>query len=159
MMGERLHVVRTAESWVGTPYHHRGQIKHAGVDCAMLLYCVWFEAGLLESFPIDDYPPDWHLHRSVERYALKLLEYCTELTTEEEPKPADILLFKFGRAYAHGVIITGYPMGIHAQIKVGTVRTNVLTDPFFTNTTEKIDGNQGKPRKRKVFRFNRWIND
>ncbi len=30
-------VVRTARTWLGTPYHHQGRLKGVGVDCAGLL--------------------------------------------------------------------------------------------------------------------------
>ena len=33
--GSRNRVCRIARSWLGTPYHHMGRVKGAGVDCAM----------------------------------------------------------------------------------------------------------------------------
>jgi cell wall-associated NlpC family hydrolase len=31
----RAAVVAEARSWLGTPFHHQGRVKAAGVDCAM----------------------------------------------------------------------------------------------------------------------------
>jgi cell wall-associated NlpC family hydrolase len=33
----RAAVVREAESWIGTPFHHAARVKGAGIDCLMLL--------------------------------------------------------------------------------------------------------------------------
>ncbi len=74
----RAAVVRCAQSWLRTPYHHRGRIKGAGVDCAMLLAEVYAEAGLVAPLAIPHYPPDWHLHRDAERYLGVLLDHAVE---------------------------------------------------------------------------------
>ena len=45
---QRAEVVRVARSFIGTPYHHMGRVKGAGVDCATLLAEVYYEAGVLK---------------------------------------------------------------------------------------------------------------
>ena len=32
----RAAVVKEAESWIGTPFHHAARVKGAGIDCLML---------------------------------------------------------------------------------------------------------------------------
>ena len=44
---ERALVVRIAQEWAGTPYHHRARIKGVGVDCGQLVAGVFEEAGLI----------------------------------------------------------------------------------------------------------------
>ena len=36
-MATGLDVVRMARTWLGTPYHHQGRVKGAGVDCGGLV--------------------------------------------------------------------------------------------------------------------------
>ena len=61
-------VVTEAASWLRTPYHHMGRVKGGGVDCLMLLAEVYEAVGVIPHVEIPFYPPDWHLHRGVERY-------------------------------------------------------------------------------------------
>ncbi|HTJ64756.1 MAG TPA: hydrolase [Alphaproteobacteria bacterium] len=116
---QRAAVVQEARGWLGTPYHHAAQIKGAGVDCAMLPAAVYRAAGLIPEIPIGHYPPDWHLHRETERYLDIVLSHAAEV-----PAPTgagDFVLYRFGRAFAHGAIIVDWPAIIHAVIRVGVV--------------------------------------
>jgi len=65
---QRAAVVREARSWIGTPYHNCADVKGHGVDCGMLLVRVFCDLKLCPQFDPRPYPPDWHLHRSEERY-------------------------------------------------------------------------------------------
>jgi cell wall-associated NlpC family hydrolase len=46
MMVVRDNIVRIARTWLGTPFHHQGRVKGAGVDCAGLVIGVASELGL-----------------------------------------------------------------------------------------------------------------
>src|SRR4051794_18561064 len=59
----RACVVREAESWIGTPFHHAARVKGAGVDCLMLLAEIYEHAGIAPHIEPSFYVPDWHLHR------------------------------------------------------------------------------------------------
>ena len=105
-------VCAVARSWLGTPYHHMGRVKGAGVDCATFLAEVYAEAGLCAPVPISYYPQDWMLHRSEERYLAILLEHVHEISGP--PEPGDIVMYHFGRCWAHGGIVLEWPLIIHA---------------------------------------------
>lgn len=116
-------VLREARSWASppTPYHHAADIKGVGVDCAMLLVRVFVDAGLVPAFDPRPYPPDWHLHRSAERF----LDWIDRFA-EQSAAPAlgDVALFKFGRCVSHGGIVettSPEPVMIHADMDAGRV--------------------------------------
>lgn len=116
----RAAVVAEAMGWLGTPYHHRAKLKGVGVDCAQFVLAVYAGAGLIEDFDTGDYPPDWHLHRSVERYMTQVLRFAIEIETSAA-QPGDVMLFKFGRAFSHGAVVTAWPQIAHAVMTVGAV--------------------------------------
>ncbi len=100
---ERARVVAAARAWLGTPYHHAADLKGVGVDCAMLLVRVFCDLGLVEPFDPRPYTRDWHLHRGDERYLSFLLGRAREV---ERPQAGDVIVFRIGRCYAHGGIVT-----------------------------------------------------
>lgn len=100
---ERAAVVAAARSWLSTPYHHAADVKGAGVDCAMLLVRVYVDLGLVGPFDPRPYTRDWMLHRDEEKYLGFLL---TRARLVETPEPADVVLFRFGRCFSHGGIVT-----------------------------------------------------
>jgi hypothetical protein len=109
------------------------EIKGAGVDCAMLLVRVYCDLGLVEPFDPRPYTQDWMLHRSEERYLGFLLERARLVET---PGPGEVILFRIGRCFAHGGIVTKPdPLTIvHAFMPAGCVledevaRSAELTD-------------------------------
>jgi NlpC/P60 family putative phage cell wall peptidase len=117
---DRAAVVAEALSWLRTPYHHAARLKGVGVDCAQLVIGVYANAGFIEAFDPDAYPPDWHLHRSAERYMIDVLKYAREITIEAIG-PGDLILYKFGRTYSHGAIVVDYPQVVHAVLRDGSV--------------------------------------
>lgn len=125
----RLEVVREAESWLGTPFHHQGRLKGIGVDCAMLVAEVYEACGLCPHIPTEYYPPDWHMHRNVERYMQRVLLYSREVA---HPLVGDVAMVKMGRVFSHGAIVTGYPYIIHAYFASGDVRRGLLYNIPFT---------------------------
>jgi cell wall-associated NlpC family hydrolase len=99
----RAAVVAEARTWIGTPYHNCADIKGVGVDCGMLLARVFVDLGLVEPFDPRPYAHDWHLHRSEEKYLDALLARAKEVET---PLPGDVMMFRVGRCYSHGGIVT-----------------------------------------------------
>lgn len=114
---QRDRVIGEAKSWVGTPYRQQGAQKGVAVDCSMLLVRCFVDAGILEEFDPRPYPPDWYLHKSEERY----LHWMDTVGVEtDNPKPGDIILFKFGRCFSHSGIISrpGYIIHAFAKLRV-----------------------------------------
>jgi cell wall-associated NlpC family hydrolase len=117
---ERAAVVAAARAWLGTPYHHAADVKGAGVDCAMLLVRVYCDLGLVKPFDPRPYTRDWMLHRNEEKYLGFLLARARIIAS---PGPGDVILFRVGRCFAHGGIVSRTePLSIvHAFAGVGAV--------------------------------------
>jgi NlpC/P60 family putative phage cell wall peptidase len=135
-------VVQEAESWIGTPFHHAARLKRIGIDCLMLLAEVYERAGIAGPIEPPHYPPDWHLHKDAERYLDGLAAYARPI--EGPPLPGDIALFRFGRTFSHGAIVTQWPRLIHAYWNIGVVHGDATLYPlagrpvkFFTPFTQK----------------------
>jgi NlpC/P60 family putative phage cell wall peptidase len=102
-LASRARVVAAARDWIGTPYHHMADLRGVGCDCAMLLVRVYCDLGLVEPFDPRPYTRDWHLHRGEERYLKFLLARAREVPA---PQAADVMLFRYGRCFSHGAIVT-----------------------------------------------------
>lgn len=100
---QRARVVASARAWLGTPYHHMADLPGVGVDCAMILVRVFCDLGLVAPFDPRPYTRDWMLHRDDERYLGFLLASAREV---ERPQAGDVMLFRVGRCYAHGGVVT-----------------------------------------------------
>ena len=141
--GERAAVIAEALSWERTPYHHRGSIKGLGVDCAMFLVEVYCGTLGIARPQIEDYPPDWSLHRGEERFLHWVLQYGVEVN---DPMPADIAMFKNGRCAGHGSIVVAWPTILHAFRDGGGVcLTHVLDYP---RLRKRLQG---------FYRLRRWV--
>ena len=148
----RAAVVKEAESWIRTPYHHMGRVKGSGADCLSLLAEVYEAAGIIPHVELEFYPPDWNLHRDAERYLAGVMRHAREfamvpmddLVTKPLPEPGDVAVFKFGRCFAHGAIVTEWPHLIHSWVNGGVMRGDATQpildgrpvrffDPFFSS--------------------------
>ena len=107
----RSAVLQEAATWIGTPWIHRAKIKGAGVDCAQFLIGAFCGAGVIEPFDTGDYPIDWMLHREEERF-IGWIERYMEPTNS--PQPADVAVWKYGRAFSHAAIVVEWPRIIHS---------------------------------------------
>lgn len=127
----RAQVVREAQAWLGTPYHHHGRIRGVGVDCAMLLAEVFERAGAVSHVDAGAYAHDWHLHRSEELF-LGWLKHVGARPVQA-PAQGDIGVFRYGRAYSHGAVVVAggaVPVVVHAYIGRGVILTAVDEDPL-----------------------------
>ena len=110
---QRQLVLAEAISWLGTKFHENACIKNVGTDCGRFL-CACYSAGGILVPDLKDialFPHGWHLNKSDERY-FNLISQFTKITLN--PQPADIVMYKIGRGYAHSGIIVNYPTIIHA---------------------------------------------
>jgi NlpC/P60 family putative phage cell wall peptidase len=107
LSAERAAVVAEARTWIATPYHNCADIKGVGVDCGMLIVRVFVDLGLVPHFDPRPYSPDWHMHRSEEQYLDWVKQHCREIDPlVEAPQQGDIMVFRYGRCYSHGGIVT-----------------------------------------------------
>jgi cell wall-associated NlpC family hydrolase len=116
-MTKREEVVAEAISWLSTPYHRHARIKGVGVDCAQLPIAVYSAVGLMPEVD-PGYAHDWHLHHSEELYVGWVLKFAEEIT-EAELRAGDLVLWKYGRTFSHGAIVTAWPEIIHSYINRG----------------------------------------
>lgn len=139
----RQRVVQEARSWIGTPYHHRAQVKGAGVDCAMLPYAVYRALGLMGEEEFGNYPTEWHLHHDEERYLAIVGAHAREIEAAEVG-PGDFVIWKFGRAFSHGGIVTAWPRVVHSYIGIGVSEEDVGRSGLFRMKN-------GEPRPMRAF--------
>lgn len=124
---QRLTVVAAARSWIGTPYQHMGAAKGVGVDCAMLLVKCFCDLGLVEPFDPRPYSRDWFLHQDGERYMSFLLARAHEVAA---PQPGDVALFKVGRCFAHGGIVTADKTPLRMVHAYASARAVIEDEPL-----------------------------
>lgn len=130
---ERARVVAAARGWVGTPYHAGAAVKGAGVDCARILLEVFAEAGLVERFTPEPYARDWHMHRSDEVYADTVARFAHEIPPVAPFLAGVVLLFRQGRTFSHGAIVTAWPFIVHAYADAGVVEeVDIIGTPLLT---------------------------
>jgi len=133
---DRATVVSAVRGWVSTPYHHAARVKGAGVDCGQLILAAFEEAGAIPHVDAGYYTCDWHLHRSEERYLGFVEAYLSRADevygersladrVREDPlyaiAPGDVLVWRVGRCYSHGGIVTDWPRFVHAYLPSGIV--------------------------------------
>jgi NlpC/P60 family putative phage cell wall peptidase len=102
-IADRLAVVAAARRWLGTPYHHAADVPGVGADCAMILVRIFCDLRLVERFDPRPYTRDWMLHRDEEKYLGFLLASARPV---EAPQLGDIVLFRVGRCFSHGGVVT-----------------------------------------------------
>lgn len=107
-------VVIEALSWLRTPWRHNMSIRGVGIDCGQLLRVSFVGAGAVPPFDTGDYPADWMMNRSAERF-LEFVERFMVRTYAVAPAPADVVVWRIGRCFAHGAIVADWPMVVHAS--------------------------------------------
>lgn len=122
----REKIIESALTWEGTPYHHHARVKglQGGVDCAMFVFGVGIDAGIVSdemapSLPM--YSPEWHLHNR-EELLLQALENAGCIRKDpSQRQPGDIIAFKFGRVASHLAILLDDNYIIHARVDLKKV--------------------------------------
>jgi cell wall-associated NlpC family hydrolase len=126
----RKRFIEEAFTWVGTPFRDCADVKgrNGAVDCAMLLVRCAVDTGLVAPFDPRPYSPRWHVHRNEEKF----LDILTSLGARETetPRPGDVLVFRFGRTYAHGGILVNAHEVVHAYGAAGMVIVSRLDEPL-----------------------------
>lgn len=118
---QRSAVISEAILWLRTPFQDRAQCRGAGVDCCQLIAAAYSDSGVHPNLDIGFYSPQIMLHSDRETYIEGILANGGHEITEDEAKPADIVLYKVGRIYGHGAIIIDWPRIIHATRQLNGV--------------------------------------
>lgn len=114
-------------------------MKGCGTDCGQLLYGVFRACGLI---PVIELPKDYSLqvalHRASTEYVDLVGSYFREIP-EEEAKPADIVVYKLGLAYAHAALIVSWPdYVIQAVSRHGVSGTHGTKNPMFRKNARRF---------------------
>ncbi len=148
---ERANAVRESLSWIGTPFLDCGFVKgpDGAVDCAMKLVGTYRAAGIIGDFDPRPYPPRWFQHRSEERF----LDILGQLGAREvaEARVGDIMVWRFGRTYAHGAVRVNSREVCHAYAAARQVIVSPLDEPLLSTITW-----QGQALPRPVRCFSHW---
>lgn len=111
-----LYVVSAAREWIGTPFHHQGRARGAGVDCIGLVVGVGRELGIwpreVDRLDYGPLPLNGLLLAGVR-------EHCAEIQIAEAT-PGCILLMRWHRETQHVAVLTGETI-IHACVRRGKV--------------------------------------
>ena len=102
-------VIAKAREYLGTPYHPGARVKGAGVDCIGLVVCVFGDLGVA----VDD----WSGATEGDQIGLltdRLDDYCDPLTSLDDVRPGDILLFRYRSMNHHTALCTESGLMIHA---------------------------------------------
>lgn len=113
-------VIAVARTWLGTPYHHQGRLKHVGVDCIGLILGVGSECG---QHGFDR--PEFVAYGRRPPRGKSMLTYFDDLIVARagEPQPSDILVFwvnKETKRPQHIALYTGSTL-IHTFADIGRV--------------------------------------
>ncbi len=113
---QRAAVIAEARAWVGTPWRHQSDIKGQAVDCAMLLVRSFVDTGVIAPFDPRPYPRTWFMHQDREWFLEWVIDNLggVEIT---DPVPGDVLVYRFGRCFSHGVLLVEPKLVVHAFYK------------------------------------------
>lgn len=133
---QRQAVIKEALTWENTPFLWEGTIKGVGIDCGRFLACVFKNAGV-KDIDIKSLPhltPNWFMHNADESFLniVRLFATDYDLLPGQIPRPADIIVVKHGRDWAHSAIVLDWPKVIGAAygFRVTTWK-NVYLSPQF----------------------------
>jgi len=112
-------IIAEARTWLGTPWHHQGRVRGAGVDCGGFVLEVFKACGVLPAdFDVGYYGRDADLPRLI----ATLSQWSSEV---QDIRPADVMLFRIVDAPRHLAIATDVGM-IHAYQGINKVTEHVI---------------------------------
>jgi len=145
----RMAIVQEGLSWIGTPFVNCGDIKgrDGAVDCAMLAVRCYVDTGRLAPFDPRPYPPDWHRHKSEQRF-LGWIQDTLGACEVEAPRLGDVVVYQFGRCFSHSGITINSTEIVHAFYIAGCVLVSDMDEPVLKSVTLAA---KDYPRPRKYF--------
>jgi NlpC/P60 family putative phage cell wall peptidase len=110
-------IIAEARSWIGTPFHHQGRVKGAGVDCIGLGIGVGKALGLV--------PPEFEFtgyrRTPTGRTLIDVMRDSGLVDEVYEPHPGDILVFKIDQDPQHVAFLTDSNTLIHSYAQARKV--------------------------------------
>jgi cell wall-associated NlpC family hydrolase len=150
---ERAAVVAEARAWVRTPYHTGARLKGIGADCLTVIVGIFENVGLIPPYDVPTYPADWHLHSDDNRYERGVDEFCNDV--DGPALPGDVVMFKYGLCFAHGAVVTAWPMLVHAFVRRPVTEDDYTREIWLRRIGENVP-EKGQPRPMKIKRLKRW---
>lgn len=86
-------IIRTALTWLDTPYQHQASVKGSGCDCLGLLRGVWRELYGPEPAKLPPYTIDW-AETGQEETLLNAAHHYLRPIKQEFAQPGDVLMFR-----------------------------------------------------------------
>ncbi|MDB2384165.1 NlpC/P60 family protein [bacterium] len=116
-------IVRTTQSWVGTPYRHQASAKQVGADCLGLVRGVWRE--VLGPEPKKTPPYGRRFRNRSEADLLVAVAQKHFLPARAEPEIGHLLLFRMrpDLPVRHCALLVSMDRFIHALERRGVVET------------------------------------
>jgi cell wall-associated NlpC family hydrolase len=95
----RSAIVQEALTWVGTPFHHRGRVKHVGVDCVGVV----IETAKAVGIKVEDRSnyPKFPIHGVF----VNAVDSQTEHVALKDVLPGDLMEFSWGGEPQHIAIV------------------------------------------------------
>jgi NlpC/P60 family putative phage cell wall peptidase len=110
-------IIAEARKWIGTPFHHQGRVKGAGVDCVGLCMMVGKALGLVPfNFDYTGYR-----RTPYSRTLVEAMHESGAVFEVHEPREADILVFRIDQDPQHVAFLTDQDTIIHAYAQVRKV--------------------------------------
>jgi hypothetical protein len=135
---QRDMVCKEADSWFGTPYRGWSCLKGAGTDCGQYLYGVFHGLGFIPEVTLPkDYSLQVSQHQVSYEYVQFIERFCREIPMMEA-KPADIVVYKMGLAFAHAAIIIKWPDRVIHCFARGVKHAHGTNMPGFRHTEKKF---------------------
>ncbi len=108
-------IIKTARSWIGTPYHHQANLKQVGCDCLGLILGVYSELNTALKIDLPNYTPDWAETHNNDLMLNGMKDHLNQIEISQKQK-GDVLLFRFreNMAAKHAAILSTENKMIHA---------------------------------------------
>lgn len=126
---ERARVINYAMTWIGTPFRDCGDVRgpQGGVDCAMSLIRWHADTNIIKDIDPRPYSAEWMLHNTEEKF-LEVLTGAIPTREVDHPRIGDVIVYRFGKTFAHGALYIGNNEVLHAYKQSGMCHISQRTD-------------------------------
>jgi NlpC/P60 family putative phage cell wall peptidase len=123
-------IIKSARTWLGTPYLHQASLKSVGCDCLGLVRGVWRDVYGAEPEMPPAYSSDWAEASSLETMVDAARRHCLDIPYTDG-SPGDLVLFRWRDHLPakHAGILSGADTMIHAQ--EGACVSDIYLSPWW----------------------------